>query len=128
MSWRASQLFKKYHFDVRRYFKKIYSTFDYKNTNIKTREMLTNIIERNYKQGYREFVYADDKKKNCIFFIDALNDLFTRGYQLTARVYNLKSGSDTVKAVTGQFIKVGSLLKLLKYEQILRLDSKKRKA
>lgn len=117
MDWRAKQLLPKYHFDVRKYIKKIYSTFDYKNTNVKTKEMLMDIILKKHKQGYRMFIYTDDKKRNCIFFLKATGVLVRDGYNLKTRVYYINTRAEKIKNIGQELIQVGGLMSLLRREK-----------
>ncbi|MFH1111668.1 MAG: hypothetical protein V1712_01195 [Patescibacteria group bacterium] len=126
IDWRAKQLFKKYHFDIRKYTKEIHSTFDYGNTNIKTQEMLMDIILKKYKQGYRVFIYTDDKRKNCIFFLKAIQILVKKGYSIKTRVYYLKGKGRGIKKINNSLIKVGGLLNLLHYERMVDKKHKMR--
>lgn len=118
IDWRAEQLLKKYGFDIRCYIKEIYSTFDYGNTNVKTKEMLMDIIIKKYKQGYRMFVYADDKRKNCFFFLEAIKALIKKGYQIKTRVYYFKNDTSGLKKINNNLIQIGDLLNLLHNERV----------
>ncbi|KKU48042.1 MAG: hypothetical protein UX68_C0023G0018 [Parcubacteria group bacterium GW2011_GWA2_46_9] len=76
VDWRAEQLHKKYDFDIRDYIKEICSTFDFGNTNRKTKDMLENILDKKYREGFRVAVYTDDNLGNCEFFIAAATTLY----------------------------------------------------
>lgn len=119
INWRAEQLLPKYHFDVRKHIKKIYTTFDYKNTNVKTKEMLQNVIKRNYKKDYKRFVYIDDKKKNCFLFITAFKTMLDKGFGLNAVVYHIKNDGSGIKSKSDKFIEVGSLSDVLISEKVI---------
>lgn len=61
IQWRAEVFLKKGLPDIRPFFQKIYSTFDYGNTNQKTAAMLLDILNKIYKNGYDTIAYSDNK-------------------------------------------------------------------
>lgn len=75
VDWRAEQLERKYGFDIRDYLKEIHSTFDYGNTNRKTKEMLQDILHKKFVEGFDAVVYTDDNLQNCQFFVKAFQEL-----------------------------------------------------
>ncbi|MBI4994794.1 hypothetical protein HZC21_04100, partial [Candidatus Peregrinibacteria bacterium] len=68
VNWRAEYLNPKVGFDVRKYFQKLSSTFDYGETNVKTQAMLEKYLAQKMEEGYDTVVYTDDKLANCELF------------------------------------------------------------
>ena len=119
MDWRAVQLQNKYGFDVRPYITEIYSTFDYGNTNVKTEDMLVDLISKKIKQGFNTVVYTDDKPVNCQFFIKAAEQCQTMGILVKFRVYNLSNDNTPLEEISDGYYKIGNLGQLRDNEEYL---------
>jgi len=113
IDWRAEVFLKKGLPDIRPFFEKIYSTFDYGNTNKKTTAMFLDILEKEFASGYATIVYADNDLENCRQFQNAVKQIRALNY----RLYHINSKSDELKKFFDNFFEVPGLLKLLKKEQ-----------
>ena len=118
MDWRAQYLNPKVGFDIRSYLQKITSTFDYAETNIKTKEMLVDFLRSKYDSGYQSVVYTDDNLKNCQLFKEASETVKLENPAFNFRLYHLLNGEKGVKAM-GWYIQIGGLPDLLENEKIL---------
>lgn len=112
MNWRAEYLNPKVGFDIRQFFQKINSTFDFGETNIKTKEMLSTYLNNKKKEGYETVVYTDDKIQNCMAFKDATDNIQNLKY----RIYHIKNDNSGI-IKKDQYYEIGNLLDLLKNEQ-----------
>lgn len=119
MNWRAHYLSKKVGFDVRKYLKKINTTFDYGETNKKTQEMLIDYLNKKYTEGYRVIVYTDDKLKNCLVFLKAASEVMGKHNDFSFRIYNVLNNKSRIEN-KGDHFEVGSLFDLLENENKLR--------
>ncbi len=115
IDWRAEYFLKKGLFDIRPYFKEIISTFDFGNTNKKTKEMITKILEDKVKEGYKEIVYTDDKLENCLFFLNAAQSI----ENLKIRVYHIKNDDLGIRK-KNNYWEIGSLYDIIKNEKKLK--------
>jgi len=116
LDWRAEYLAPKTGFDFRSYFQKINTTFDYGETNKKTKEMLVDYLSKKYQEGYKTVVYTDDKLTNCQFFLDAV-ELVRRKYQdFSYRLYHVLNNDQGLKHKDGYW-QIGSLYDLLANEK-----------
>ncbi len=111
MEWRAEYLNPRVGLDIRSLFQHIASTFDYGNTNIKTKEMLVDYLKKKQTEGYEEVVYADDKLKNCLFFKEAAEEVFPQ-----SRIYHFLNDNGDIRLRSG-YIEIGSLLDIIKNEE-----------
>lgn len=112
LDYRAQYLNPRVGFDIRSIFQKIISTFDYGETNVKTKEMLITYLQERFKQGYGTVVFTDDKLKNCEAFRDAAHEvkgLYYRIYQM----YNDDKGLRN----KGWYCEIGNLYDLLENEK-----------
>lgn len=112
--WRAETLLKKGQPNILPFFKKIYTTFDYGNTNQKTTAMLLDILNEISEKGYSTIVYADNKLENCIEFKNAADQI----PQISYRLYHINIGSG-FKQINSNFFEAPGLLELLKNEKQL---------
>jgi len=110
LDWRAEQLQKKYSFDIRDNLKEIYSTFDYGETNLKTPEMIKDILVKKRKGGYTDFVYTDDKLENVRFFLGAAG-----GHRV--RAYHMKNDGQGLREKDGCW-QIGNLYDMMKNEKL----------
>lgn len=72
--FRREIILKKHRFDIMPFFISVTQVFDWNDDHddaSRNPKMFQNIISRYRKNGYNEFVYADDKLKNCLSFIKA---------------------------------------------------------
>ena len=118
MDWRAYYLNPRVGFDIRKYFQKINTTFDYGETNKKTQEMLVDYLSKKYNEGYRVAVYADDKIKNCQSFSKAANIVKEKHNDFFYRFYHVLNNDSGLKD-KGDYFEVGNLFDLLKSEKEL---------
>lgn len=112
IDWRAEYFLKQGLFDIRLYFKEIISTFDFGNTNKKTKEMIIKILKEKAKEGYTDFVYTDDKLENCLFFLEAAKEV--KGLKI--RVYNIKNDNLGIRK-KDNYWEIGNLYDLIKNEK-----------
>ncbi|MBI5466228.1 MAG: hypothetical protein HY974_02990 [Candidatus Kerfeldbacteria bacterium] len=119
IDWRAVQLQNKYGFDVRPYIAEICSTFDYGNTNVKTKAMLVDLISKKIKQGFDAVVYTDDKSANCQFFIKAARKCLNLSAKFKFRVYNLSNNNSPLEKISDDYYKIGDLGQLRDSEEYL---------
>ncbi|MEW6610842.1 MAG: hypothetical protein AB1352_04450 [Patescibacteria group bacterium] len=118
MDWRAQYLNSKVGFDIRKYFQKFNSTFDYGKTNVKTKEMLLQYLTQKYHEGYQTVVYSDDKLSNCRLFQDAAEDFCARNPDFSFRIYLVINEGDGIKKM-GRYWEAGNLHAILKNEKAL---------
>jgi hypothetical protein len=114
IDWRVEYFLKQGWIDPRPYLKEIYSTFDFGNTNRKTKEMLVKILNEKVKEGYSEVVYTDDKLENCLFFLEAVKET----KNLAARSYNIKNDNLGLRQKENYW-ETGNLYDLMKNEKII---------
>ena len=117
MDWRAAYLNPRVGFDVRSYFKKINTTFDYAETNVKTKEMIVQYLHDKLKEGYDAVVYTDDKLANCQLFQEAVNQVQREGLALNCRIYHILNSQSTIRK-RGWYFEIGNLKDLLKSEKL----------
>jgi len=120
--WRAVQLKEKYGVDILPYIPKTFSTFDYGNTNVKTPEMLMDILKKKRAENYTAFVYTDDKAANCEFFLESYRRVKDDVAPMATRVYNITQTAQEIVQIKDNYWQVGTLLQLRENEQ--RLDKK----
>ena len=118
MDWRAEYLVPKTGFDFRPYFQKINTTFDYGETNKKTKEMLVDYLTKKYQQGYKTVVYTDDKLANCQFFLDAVNSVKKEYLDFSYRLYHILNNDKGLRQKNGYW-EIGSLHDFLANEKSL---------
>lgn len=118
LDWRAKYLNPKAGFDIRKYFQNIASTFDYGETNLKTKEMLVDYLMKKIGQGYQTVVYTDDKLSNCVFFKEAAEVVKKSKPEFSYRVYHLLNQGKSVKKMDW-YHEIGQLLDLLENEKII---------
>ncbi len=111
VDWRAEYLNPKVGFDVRKYFQKLGSTFDYGETNVKTQAMLEKYLAQRKSEGYDTIVYTDDKLKNCELFKKA-----SESVGVSYRVYNIKNDDGGLRK-KDWYWEIGNLYDLLKNEK-----------
>ncbi len=114
LRWRASYLNSKVGFDILSFFRKLGSTFDYGETNVKTEEMLEKYLAQKKSDGYDTIVYTDDKLENCGLFKTAAEKAGV-GF----RVYHILNDSGGLRG-KGWYWDVGSLHDLKKNEEKIR--------
>ncbi|MFA6410170.1 MAG: hypothetical protein WCW26_01185 [Candidatus Buchananbacteria bacterium] len=116
IDWRAQYLTPRVGFDIRRFFQKLNSTFDYGETNKKTKEILTDYSIKKYQAGYKTIVYADDKLTNCQAFIDAVESVKMSYPDFSYRLYHILNDNSGLVEKDGYW-QIGSLLDLLANEK-----------
>ncbi len=118
MTWRGRYLNKKYNFKLSKYFKKLNSTFDYGDTNVKSLAMFKSYLKDKYREGYQTIVYSDDKLSNLQFFKKAVDQYQKILPALDLRLYHVLNNSQGIKDKKWYF-SVGTLNDLLKNEKKL---------
>jgi len=114
--WRAVYLNPIVGFDIKDYLQKINSSFDYAETNIKTREMLADFLSSKYQEGYSMVVYTDDKLKNCEKFMEAVK-LVQKNYpEFGCRVYHLLNDRSGINDKKWHY-QIGTLTDLMNNEK-----------
>ncbi len=116
IDWRAEYLLKKYSFDIRKYLKKIHSTFDFAPTNKKTREMIISLVKKKLQEGFNEIVYTDDKLENCLFFLEAVRKTKERVGNFQLRIYNIKNDDRGIRN-KGTYWEAGNLYDIMSNEK-----------
>ncbi|MDP3244561.1 MAG: hypothetical protein Q8M83_02785 [bacterium] len=116
IDWRTENFLKQSLFDPRPYFKKIHSTFDFGNTNKKTKKMIILLVKKIINNGYKTVVYTDDKLANCLFFEEAAKKIKRKGFKV--RIYHLTNRKSGIKN-KGKYFEIGNLFDLLKNEKKL---------
>jgi len=120
IDWRAVQLKKRYNLDPRPFLPERFSTFDYGNTNVKTPEMLMDILEKKHAENYAAVVYTDDKSANCEFFLQSYLKVKNQVAPLKARAYYFTDNEQDIVQLADNYWQAGTLLQLRENEQ--RLD------
>lgn len=118
MDWRAECLNPKVGFDIREFFQKFNSTFDYDETNKKTKKMLVGYLNKKYQEGYKTVVYTDDKLENCQFFLDAVELVRKKYHDFSYRLYRILNNDKGLKQKNGYW-EIGSLHNFLINEKKL---------
>ncbi len=116
MTWRGQYLNKKYHFKLRKYFKRLNSTFDYGDTNVKSLAMFESYLKKKYRAGYRTIVYSDDNLGNLKFFKEAVDKCKKNLPGLNLRLYRVLNDNTGIKDHRWYF-SVGTLYDLLDNEK-----------
>jgi hypothetical protein len=118
IQWRAEVFLKKGLPDILGFFQKIYSTFDYGNTNHKTAAMFLDILEKEAANGYSTIVYSDNKLENCRQFQQAAD----QAPSVQTRLYHVKAANGGLQAISQNFFEIPNLLELLRNEQKLAMS------
>jgi len=113
IDWRAEVFIKKEVGDVRKFFEKIYSTFDYGNTNQKTEQMFLDILRKESMNGRSALVYADNRLDNCEQFKQAAQKYSA----IKTQLYHINSNALKIREIATNFFEVSGLPELLKNEQ-----------
>ena len=122
MDWRAYYLTPRNGFDIRKFFQRLNSTFDYGETNKKTIEMYVDYLAKKYQEGYKTIVYTDDKLKNCQFFADAVKSLRKKYPDFSCRLYHVLNDNSGLIQKDGLW-QIGNLKDLPINEQILTVKN-----
>jgi|SRR3989338_7951788 len=118
VDWRAEQLNRKYDFDIRDYITEIYSTFDYGNTNRKTKSMFEDVLMKKYQEGFTTAVYTDDNLANCDFFIAAVKEITSQQSDFQFRVYRMMNDDRGLRQQNGYW-DIGTLYDLQSSEKMM---------
>ncbi|MBT4210134.1 MAG: hypothetical protein HOE19_04455 [Candidatus Komeilibacteria bacterium] len=116
--WRAKYLNPILGYDIRQYFQKINTTFDYEDTNIKNEEMFYQYLQNKYKQGYKTIIYTEDKIKYIKCFKIAALKLHKKYPDFSFRLYHILHNEKDIKDQAGYW-EAGSLLGVLNNEKKL---------
>ena len=116
MDWRARYLNPRVGFDIRKFFQKLNSTFDWGETNVKTPAMLQQYLEIKIKENYSTVVYSDDHLENVKFFISAAKKINRQCRDFKWRAYHVVNKNGGWRAAEGYF-QAGSLLDILEKEK-----------
>lgn len=116
INWRAEYFLEKGLFDVRPYFKKINNTFDFANTNKKTKEMIVALFKNKMADGYTEIVYTDDKLENCLLFFEAGKEV----ENLKIRIYHIKNDNLGIRN-KDYYWGIGNLYDLMENEKKMKI-------
>lgn len=118
LDWRAEYLNPRVGFDLRDYIQKVVSTFDYGETNVKTREMLMDYLQKKYQAGYKAVVYTDDKLANCEEFRQAAEEVKKSYLDFSYRIYNILNDDQGLRAVKAYW-QIGNLYDLMENEKAI---------
>lgn len=118
VDWRMEYLKPKIGFDVRDYMQKINSTFDYGETNTKTKEMLVDYMQKKYDEGYKIIVCTDDKEKNLDSFKEAAEEIKKNYPDFSCRLYLAANDNQGLREKDNYCI-IGSLNDLFTKEKQL---------
>lgn len=116
MDWRAQYLNPKVGFDIKKYFQKFNSTFDFGETNVKTKEMIIEYLKRKIAEGYVVVVYTDDKMENGELFRRAVEETRKNYPDFTFRFYHIKNDGEGLRD-KGWYWEIGGLLDLKENER-----------
>jgi len=116
MDWRSQYLTPRVGFDIKKFFQKLNSTFDYGETNKKTKEMLVDYLTKKYQAGYMTVVYTDDKLANCQSFIDAVESVKKNHPAFSYRLYHILNDDSGIKDKK-TYWEIGSLYDFLANEK-----------
>lgn len=119
LRWRASYLNPRVGFDILNFFRKLGSTFDYGETNVKTKEMLVDYLNEKLTEGFKTIVYIDDKLANSHFFISAADGLKKQYSLFNCRFYHMLNDGKGLRAKDG-YCETGSLYDLKESEERIR--------
>jgi hypothetical protein len=109
---------KKLGADILKYFRKLNSTFDYSDSNIKTKEMLIDYLKSKYDEGFKTVVYTDDKVVNCVFFEQSAVYAKSLFGDFNFRIYHLKNDNSGLSQ-NSWYYEIGKLSDLLDNEKNL---------
>lgn len=115
LKWRANYLNPKVGFDITKFFQKVVSTFDYNNTNIKTKEVIIKYLQERFAEGYDTIVYTDDSFENCKLYLEAAKKI--KGLQY--RIYNMKNDGLGLRS-EDWYYQIGNLSDLLANEKSIK--------
>lgn len=116
MDRRAEYLNPHVGFDIRQWFDELHSTFEYGNTNTKTKEMLVDFLTKKYNEGYRTVVYTDDKFANCELFKAAAENVKHLHHDFSFRLYFMKNDHQGLRA-NENTLEAGDLSDVLEHEK-----------
>lgn len=116
VDWRAEYLNPQVGYDIREYFDELHSTFEYGNTNAKTKEMLVDFLTKKYTEGFRTVVYTDDKLPNCELFKAAAEDVRRLHTDFSYRLYFMKNDHQGLREHVS-YLEAGDLSRILEHEQ-----------
>lgn len=119
VDWRAEYLNPRVGLDVRKYFSKINTPFNYGETNIKTKEMMVDILENAYQRGFRAVVFTDDKIKYVEFFQAVVVELGDKYEDFTGRVYHILNNESGLQE-KGKYFTIGNLKDFLQNEKKIK--------
>ena len=85
VDWRAEYLNPQVGFDIKKFFTKIVSTFDFVPTNLKTSAVIDAYLEQE-AESYEHLVYTDNDLTNCELFHQ-----IGRKYFASVRVFHFKN-------------------------------------
>jgi len=117
MDWRAEYLNPKVGFDIRSFFQKCNSTFDYGETNVKTEAMLVDYLSKKVLEGYDTVVYTDDKFANGVFFKNAAETLKVKNPNFNYRFYHILNDEGGARP-KDWYCEIGGLMDILKIEKV----------
>ncbi len=117
MDWRAVYLNPRVGFDVKSYFKKINTTFDFAETNVKSKKMIVRYLSNKVSEGYDTIVYTDDKLANCQLFQEAVNQVQRENPGLNCRIYHVLNSSSAF-CKRSWYFEIGNLKDFLESEKL----------
>ncbi len=115
IKWRSEVFLKKGLPDIKPFLEKIYTTFDYGNTNQKTVAIILDILKKIERSGYSTVVYSDNKLENCKLFMEAAEQLPS----IKFRTYYINIKSSGLTKISNNLYETHGLLELLKNEKSL---------
>jgi len=118
MEWRAQYLNPKVGFDIRKFFQKINTSFDFAPTNVKTQEMLTEYLRQKVADGYGTVVYTDDKLANGEFFRAAAEEIKKEYPSFSYRFYHILNDNGGIRP-KGWYQAIGGLRDVITSEKQL---------
>ncbi|MFH1187691.1 MAG: PEP-utilizing enzyme [bacterium] len=118
IAWRAQYLKPKIGFNIAECFQKVNSVFDYDENGVKTKEMLTDYLNKKYKEGYKTVVYTDDNLGYCEAFVQAAGIIKKRNKDFSFRLYRTLNNNSGLRK-KGGYYEIGSLRDLLKNEKTI---------
>ncbi len=108
VDWRAEYLNPQVGFDIKKYFSKIVSTFEFAPTNLKTEAVIEAYLKREAAL-YKKLVYTDNDLANCALFYKVGQKYFS-----DVKIFHFKNDRLGVRP-QAWYIEIGALTDLIEF-------------